>query len=747
MSYPKPGPALSGLHQPSVASDAVRLLDASNVPVDVQYFADAGWVLEVRYDEASAVRRQPFTGEQESCKALPLACIEDDGWRISTGIETCHIAADGTVTLATNGKTYFRTTNSPFSRHETPVEISEYLQATEVEDFKERAAFITRGLSFASQMVRFSYPRPEGVVLGLPGQSGEINRNGYRFELYNTDDFNHLPSRKPLYQSWPILFHRDATGEGWVCVFHDNPCRTFVDLGEFWSDRVTFESVTGNTRVYVLHAATLPALCARLNTLLGKPLLPPAWAFGYQQCRWSYMNTTEVRSVAATLRKKDIPCDAMYFDIDYMNGFRVFTTDPKRFADLPQCIAQLRNDGFHTVGIMDPGVKVDDGYAAYDGLKQLGKYWKNPDGSDFIIVCWPGPALLPDFEDPAVREWWSERQKEWLDANPFDGVWNDMNEPATFDGGNPKLSTAVTERGSVIPTYNLYGFSMARASADGLRKVRPGKRPFVISRSGYPGLQRNAVIWHGDNHAWWEHMRWALDTAVQYSLAGCHYTGADIPGFNGNPPDDLALRFFQLGSLLPFFRGHSIFFSRYKEPYVFGRRYSALIRKAIIQRYSLLREWYSGFVHAQKTGLPPLQPVFDDKGQLARDHVLLFGKILAAPVMERGQTRKLVYLPAGDWYVLGKPNRRLKGGRWLSVRITDASLPMYVRAGSILTRNSVGKNAAETFAAPEETEVYLDADGKAEGFWYGDDGESLDDPSAQSMRLTWDGAVVIKKPL
>jgi len=213
-----------------------------------------------------------------------------------------------------------------------------------------------------------------------------------------------------------------------------------------------------------------------------------------------------------------------------------------------------------------------------------------------------------------------------------------------------------------------------------------------------------------------------------------------VPGFTGNPSDDLAVRFFQLGAFLPFFRGHSIYFAKDKEPYAYGKRATVLIRKAVELRYSLLREWYSGFEQAVRTATPPLLPVVDAAGVLVRDHVLLFDKFLVAPVMERDQTRKLVYLPEGEWYAFGKPKRRIRGGRWMAIAVRDATIPIYVRAGSIVTRNTVGMNTEATLASPESFDVYPDAAGSAKGYWYGDDGESLQDVSARREQLTWDVA-------
>lgn len=747
MSYQEPSASIHGLRLQKAEKKIVTFHDHAGVPVEVSRVGPA-WCIEVRYDALSGdVIRQMLTGAQSELAHAALKTEEfEGGLTVSAGKDELALSQDGSFSLREKGREYFRSQPAPFSRHAEKVEIYDSVMALKVTDFENRAPFVAKGTTFKTHMTRFRYPRPEGLVLGIPGQSGEANRNGYRFELYNTDEFLHLPWRRPLYQSWPILFHKDVANDGWVAIFHDNPTRSFIDLGDFYPESVTFESVAGNTRLYVMHGKDLADVSRKMTTLLGSSLFPPAWAFGYQQCRWSYMSSEEVRSVASRMRREHIPCDAMYFDIDYMDGFRVFTKNPETFGDLDACVSDLHDMGMKAVCIVDPGVKVDPGYRVHDELVASGGYVSNAKGdAPFVIKCWPGSSLLPDFADEAVRLWWAKIQKEWMEETGFDGVWNDMNEPSNFDGMNLSTSQALTKRGPILNEYNLYGYHMSKASKEGCELARPGERHIVITRSGYPGVQRHSVIWHGDNQAWWEHLRWALDTAMQYSIAGAYYTGPDVPGFTGNPSDDLAVRFYQLGAFLPLYRGHSIYFAKDKEPYAYGARANELIKQAIELRYSLLREWYSGFEQAIRESQAPILPVLDAQGTLARDHVLLFGKFLVAPVMERDQTRKLVYLPKGDWYAFGDTQNRLRGGKWIMVDVTDESIPFYVKAGSVVVRNTVKHNASETLAAPESFDVYPDHKGRAEGYWYGDDGLSAHDPKAERFTLRWNGTEVLKE--
>jgi alpha-glucosidase len=744
-TYPEPDNAIGSLTAAKTDGNVVELTASHSIPIKTRRLADTAWEIEVGYStKYDSFPEHGFTGCQETLATAALSIEESsENIQISSAGETLTFNKhDASFSLSNDGKTLLSSCAKPFTMHPERVSLYEGIMSLKVTDFSERNPLGPTGSKYDTHMVRFQYQRPEGQVLGLPGQCGEFNRNGYRFELYNTDMFVHTPNRPPMYQSWPILMHKDESGSGWICVFHDNPTRTFVDVGDFYADRITFESVTGNTRLYILSGDSLADITRKLSTLLGPSVFPPAWAFGYQQCRWSYMSTDEVREVARAMRSSGIPCDSIYFDIDYMDGFRVFTTDPSHFNDLEECLADLHKDNFKAVCIVDPGVKVDEDYSVYTSLQELEAYLLTDDGKEFEGKVWPGQAVYPDFGDTSIRDAWGELQKDWLTKYPFDGIWNDMNEPSNFDGQNSTTKNALTRRGPLENEFNLYGYYMSKASAIGWEKRNPDTRGIVITRAGYPGVQQHSVIWHGDNQAWWEHLRLALDTAVTYSVCGAQYTGPDVPGFTGNPSDDLAIRFYQLGAFLPLFRGHSIYFAKDKEPYAFGEETQALLKNAIELRYSLLREWYTGYASALKKKTALMQPAIAD-GKAVRDQFLLFGKLLVAPVLERDQQQRAVYLPEGEWYRLGDTNKLLQGNQWLLEAVGLQSIPVFVKAGSILTRNTVGDTVATTFEKKENFEVYRDKDKKATGCYYSDDGISVNTSGKwEKLSLNENGEVI-----
>jgi alpha-glucosidase len=308
--------------------------------------------------------------------------------------------------------------------------------------------------------------------------------------------------------------------------------------------------------------------------------------------------------------------------------------------------------------------------------------------------------------------------QDWLNKYPFSGIWNDMNEPANFERDNYIVANSYNHEGKKFESiYNLYGFQMAKASYEAMIQIRPDETPFSITRSGYPGVQKYCVIWHGDNHAWWEHLRLAINTCINYSLSGVYYTGADVPGFFQNAPDDLAVRFFQLGAFMPLFRGHSAIFAKYNEPYRFSESAFQAIKKAIYLRYSLAREWISNLDYCYSNAISPIMPVFRKSGALVQDQFLLFDKFLVAPITTRGQEESLVYLPEGTWYRLGHPDSPIEGNKTITCEVDLTTIPVFVRAGSIVFVNVVGKNVEETLSKGEVRELYLDSQGEAKGIW------------------------------
>src|ERR687896_47222 len=303
----------------------------------------------------------------------------------------------------------------------------------------------------------------------------------------------------------------------------------------------------------------------------GRPRMPPLWALWNQQSRWSYMTADELRSVAAKFRARRIPCDVLYLDIDHMDGYRVFTWDRERFPDPAGLIASLREDGFRVVVITDPGVKVDEAYPLYVEGRERGYFCLTRDGEELQNVVWPGVCVFPDFTDPAVREWWGSWHEGLVDAGVA-GVWCDMNEPALFVPWHATMPEDAVHPGSGRArlhgeVHNAYGSYMAQAAREGLARLRPDVRPFVISRAGYAGLQRYALQWTGDNSSWWEHLWMSMPQLQNLGLSGIAWAGVDIGGFFDDCDGELLARWTEFGVFQPFCRNHTAIGTRRQEPW------------------------------------------------------------------------------------------------------------------------------------------------------------------------------------
>jgi len=467
---------------------------------------------------------------------------------------------------------------------------------------------------------------------------------------------------------------------------------------------------------------------ARYADLTGHANLPPLWVLGYHQSRWSYETEEIVREIAADFRQRRIPCDAIHFDIDYMDGFRCFTWNKQAFPDPAGLIADLHEDGFKAVGMIDPGIKVDKKYdVCADGLKH-DVFCKFPDGRLFHGPVWPGECYFPDFTHPRVREWWGKWYRRLTDVG-FDGFWNDMNEPTIFGKATlpPVVQHDLEGRGADHwQVHSAYGMQMVRATYEGLNEIRPDHRNWVFTRSAYAGAQRYASSWTGDNRSTWEDLRITPAMLMNLGLSGLAFTGSDIGGFEGDASPELYARWISMAAFHPFFRTHTIKGSPWQEPWRYGEEVEAVSRKYIALRYQLLPYIYTLFWQHAARGMPMMRPMFfedpTDEAFLVIDDQWLFGDhLLVAPALEAGMTSRFVPLPAGDWWDFWT-DERVKGGQTVMRETPLDMVPLFVRGGAVLPMIGVQQFVGENPDAPLTLHLYP---GTGVSWLYEDDGETL----------------------
>jgi alpha-glucosidase len=589
---------------------------------------------------------------------------------------------------------------------------------------------------------------------GLGEKTGFLDKRGRRYQMWNTDEPLHTPDKDPLYQSIPFMIRFD--GKRSSGLFLDSTARSFFDVGFTDPDTLTVETRESVFDLYVFEGdETGPASVTReYARLTGTMKLPPLWALGYQQCRWSYWPESKIMEIANGFRARDIPCDVIYFDIDYMDSYRVFTWDRDRFPEPKAMTDRLHEMGFRLVTIVDPGVKKDSSYRVYvDGCKK-GVFCKLPTGEVYHGEVWPGPAAYPDFSSAKTRSWWASLHTTLFGAG-IDGIWNDMNEPSDFSPDNHGDRTLATvpeevmmdEDGEPRPFsegHNAYGFDMCRATAEAYETLKPGERPFVLTRSGYAGIQRHAAVWTGDNHSWWEHLASSMPMLLNLSLSGVPFCGGDAGGFQGEASGELFARWIQYAIFTPFLRAHSVINSKPHEPWAFGPETERIVRDAIRLRYRLMPYLYGEMYRASISGMPVIRPMVyaypDDPETRTMCDQFMFGpSMLVAPVSQPGKTERLVYLPEGIWYDW-RTNEKIDGGRTIIASAPPDSIPVYVRAGAVIP---VVEPAAHT-GALDFTRVTIKAWSGASGSfeWYEDDGRTTGylDGKYNLTRISIDGA-------
>ncbi|MBK8701501.1 MAG: glycoside hydrolase family 31 protein [Saprospiraceae bacterium] len=526
---------------------------------------------------------------------------------------------------------------------------------------------------------------------GLGDKPEHPDLRNHSYTLWGTDQYGFYRHTDPLYKSIPFyigLHAHKAYG-----IFYDNTFRSYFDFGKTHHHECTTTFDGGEMNYYFIYGPEMIDVTRQYTLLTGTPEFPPLWALGYQQCKWSYSPESQLYEICDTFRKNEIPCDVIYLDIDYMDGFRCFTWDNEKFPNPKKMIADLREKGFKTVVIVDPGIKIDETYNIFnEGLEN--KYFcRKGEGGYISGKVWPGDCYFPDFTNPEVRKWWSGLFEDLIKDKGVKGVWNDMNEPALFEVPNKSFPNDVRhnfdgEECSHKKAHNVYGMQMARATYEGVKKFTYPERPFVITRSTYCGGQRYSSAWTGDNIASWDHL-WISNVMTQrLSISGFSFVGSDVGGFIDSPSPELYVRWIQLATFHPFFRTHSSGDHGDQEPWSFGEEALAIVKKFIKIRYRFLPYIYSAFYQYVKEGTPMLRPIYmfdqhDMHTHYRADEVVHGDHVLYAPMLEEGLTSRSMFFPKGIWYHYFT-HKSYKGGAEHRVDVALDSAPIFIKAGAVI---------------------------------------------------------------
>lgn len=583
-----------------------------------------------------------------------------------------------------------------------------------------------------------------GAVVRLQGDislygggevTGPLLRNGQTIKLWNTDNGAYgTDGGRRLYQThpWVMGVRKDGTAFG---ILFDSYWKAELKTD---SKEIIYNTEGALFRVFVIDRKSPQEVIKGLAELTGTMEMPPRWALGYQQCRFSYASEKRVKEIADTFREKQIPCDAIWMDIDYMEGFRVFTFNKTNFPNPKQLNNDLHAKGFHSVFMIDPGVKADSTYAVYRSGSAKDIWVKNIAGQEYHGKVWPGDCAFPDFTMPTARDWWAGLYKQFM-ATGVDGVWNDMNEPAVNDEALPKDQRLGTmpytnqhRGGGSLPAgphllyHNAYGRLMVQGTRQGVLAANPDKRPFILTRANLLGGQRFAATWTGDNLADERFMKVSVPMSITLGISGQPFSGPDIGGFLGNTSPDLWAKWLGFGVFLPFARGHACAGTNNKEPWAFGDAVEKTSRIAISRRYRLLPLFYTLFYNAHKTGLPVMQPSFfaDPKDLSLRDEeqtFLLGSNLLVIPSFAK--------------------DPKLPAGKWEKVSLVDGEqsdpyqAKLLLKSGAIIPAGNIVQNTGERSLETLTLFVNPDSRGNATGELYWDRGEGWDFNKGNYSRL------------
>lgn len=581
-----------------------------------------------------------------------------------------------------------------------------------------------------------------GHVFGLGDKTGTFDRNGGAYTMWNSDTYKFTPSTDPLYKTIPFFMTVNDRGQAFG-LFLDNTWRTTFDFGKTERDVLSISGEGGPVDYYVMAGPSPKDVLQQYARLSGAAPLMPQWALGFQQSKWSYKSDAEVRAIAQRLRSERMPSDVIYMDIDYQDRSRPFTVNRAAFPDLRKLAADLRGQGFRLVLITDPHIAnaPGQGYAAYDSGAAQDLFLKLPGGSYYSGDVWPGASVFPDFSRVQARRWWGDLYAGFV-GDGVAGFWNDMNEPSIFNVPGKTMPLDVVHRiesddfaprsTSHAEMHNVYGQLNSRATYEGLARLQPDVRPFVLTRATYAGGQRFAATWTGDNVSSWQHLKMGVQQLINLGLSGFSYAGNDVGGYAGeHPSPELLTRWFQFGAFMPLFRAHAETGRPDQEPWVGDAAHVEIRRRFIAERYRLMPYLYTAAEQNSRTGIPLLRPVFlnfpsvlanGDRLGGSEDQFMVGGDLLVAPspTLESPGDYK-VELPGKGWYDYWT-GRRL-GGKSLELKPDIAQLPVYVRPGAIIPKQPLVQSTAFTPEGRLELHVYPGADCRGE--LYADDGVSL----------------------
>lgn len=616
------------------------------------------------------------------------------------------------------------------------------------------------------------------IIYGLGENMRGINKRGGIYESFCSDDPTHLPDRKSLYGAHNFFLIDGIKSLG---IFIDFPSKVTFDMGFTHPNEMVITIHGLDARVFLIEGSKNEIVHKFLKAI-GPSYLPPKWAFGYQQSRWSYETADKIKEIKDTFNEKDMPLDTIYMDIDYMDDFKNFTISEERFPNFKNFVQEMKADGIRLIPIIDAGCKIEKDYEIYEEGIENNYYCLNEKGQPFVGAVWPGKVHFPDFLNQDARRWFGDHYSKLVDLG-IDGFWNDMNEPAIFyseNGLNEAIDYAINSKGKNLGIYdfftlkdkfmamanndqdykafyhqvdgkrynhydlhNLYGYNMTRAAGEGFLRNYPDKRILMFSRASYIGMHRYGGIWTGDNHAWWEHLLLNIKMMPSLNMCGFKYSGADIGGFGAHSSSELLIRWSQFAMFTPLFRNHSAMGTRIQEPVSFDDETVDTLRHILKFRNALVSHIYSQFMMKNKTYemlFKPLSFEYDDPASKNVEDQILFGDLMLMPVYEANAKGRYVYLPKDYvvWRIQSFEDYRMDlympGHHYIEAELNETIIGL--KKDCLILLNQP-ENRVDDISLDRMTCIgYIENEASYQ--LYSDDGETFEEGQTMTVTITYD---------
>lgn len=563
-------------------------------------------------------------------------------------------------------------------------------------------------------------------LYGLGDKAAQLNRRDYEYISWNTDDpSEHNETYKSLYKSINYLLvnhHKDR----YYGMFYPSSYKCIFNLGKYSKRFFYIGSEKGEYDYFLLLGENPEEITKTYADLVGKTLFVPRKMLGYHQSRWSY-NAEEMEEILEKFAENELPIDYIHLDIDYMERYKVYTVNKEEFPDLKGMADRFSRAGIDFITIIDPGVKVEDGYEVYDYLKEH-EGFAALNGEQYVNQVWPGDSKYPNYFRKKTADYITNITKKFMEENHVKGIWCDMNEPASFNGPLPDDVEFPSDECMHYhdEVHNLYGEYMSRAIAKAFEEEN--RRPVVITRAAFATTAPFTTTWNGDNQSLWAHLEASLPQVMTMNFCNFAVNGVDIGGFGNETTKELVIRWMEANLFSLFLRNHAAMHTRFQEPYAFDEETLKIYKKMLKLRYEFLPYLYDLLEQAHTSGIPALKPLFfafpgDERTKQINDEVMIGNNILFAPIVRQGQTTRAVYLPEGTW-VHYFTKESYEGGREYIVDMPLDSVGIFVKAGVVIP---MYKNVLHIENKKLDT-LYLYVEKGADGTYihYEDDGETLD---------------------